>query len=230
MASSLRIAIAGAGRMGQSIAGEAQSRDDTEVVGVWSRGGNLDALARTADVIIDFSLPEATREVVQSAVAAGTPLVCGVSGLDESALAVLTESARSIPVVYDRNMSQGITILDTVVRSVAGALGPDFSVSIAETHHVHKKDAPSGTALKLGETITAARGIGSGEIDYSSERRGEVPGDHVVTFESPTERLCFEHHVTTRDVFAVGALRAAHWVAAGRTPGLYTMQHVLFES
>lgn len=227
MAGPLRIAIAGAGRMGRSIAREADGRADTDIVGIWSRGGDLANLARKADVIVDFSLPEATRQVLRAAVEAGKPLVCGVSGLDESGVTALKDSAATIPLVYDRNMSQGIALLDSVVRSMAGALGPEFSVSIAETHHDHKKDAPSGTALKLGETITGAR-PDAGDIEFSSERRGEVPGDHVVIFDSPTERLSFEHSVKTRDVFAAGALRAAHWVATGRSPGLYTMHHVLF--
>ena len=228
MADPLRIVLAGSGRMGSSIAAEASRRDGIEIAATWERGGNLEELARAADVVIDFTLPEATGEVLAAVVAADRPLVCGVSGHDDAGLAALEASSSSIPVVYDRNMSQGITLLDVLLRSAAGALGPEFSVSIAETHHVHKKDAPSGTALKLGEAITAAGGVAADEIRYSSARRGEVPGVHTVTFESPTEKLSFEHSVTTRDVFAVGALRAARWVAYGRAPGLYSMRDVLF--
>ena len=108
------------------------------------------------------------------------------------------------------------------------ASSPEFSVEIHETHHVHKKDAPSGTALKLGESLAAARGLDAAtDIHYESERRGDVPGDHAVILSSSSERLELSHSVTTRDVFATGALRAASWVV-GQTPGQYSMRDVLF--
>ena len=119
----------------------------------------------------------------------------------------------SVPVVYDRNMSKGVSVLNEALRRVAAVLGDEFEVRVEETHHVHKKDAPSGTALKLGETLAAARGVDVGGIDYRSERRGEVPGDHSVVFSAPTETLTLSHSVTTRDVFAEGALSAAAWIA-----------------
>jgi 4-hydroxy-tetrahydrodipicolinate reductase len=114
------------------------------------------------------------------------------------------------------------------VREAAASLGLDFGIEISEVHHVHKKDAPSGTALKLGEAIAQARGEpGTGSIEFSSERRGEVPGDHDVVMRSPTERLSFAHSVTTRRVFADGAIRAARWLV-GQDPGRYAMSDVLF--
>ena len=212
--------------MGSSIAARLGEQSDLELAGTWRRGGDLGALAAGADVLVDFSLPEGTAEVLAVAVRLGKPLVCGVSGLDAAQLRALAIAAETIPLVYDRNMSQGITVLEAAIRAAAGALGGDFAVVIEETHHVHKKDAPSGTALKLGEAIAAVRGDDA--IDYRSERRGEVPGDHTVVFRSPTETLSFAHSVTTRDVFADGALRAARWVAAGRAPGRYSMRDVLF--
>lgn len=226
MPESLRIAIAGAGRMGQRIAARLGEQPDLALAGIWSRGEDLGALVEAADVIIDFSLPDGTDAVLETTRRFGKPLVCGVSGLSEAQLQTLDAAATTIAIVYDRNMSQGITVLEAAVRELGAALGPEFAVSIEETHHVHKKDAPSGTALKLGEALAAVRpGV---ELVYKSERTGEVPGDHVVVFRSATETLSLEHSVTTRDVFADGALRAARWVV-GRAPGRYSMQNVLFD-
>lgn len=226
MSEALRIAIAGAGRMGRAIETLIHAEPALAHVGTWQRGGDLDALAADADVVIDFSLPDATRDVLAVATGHGVPLVCGVSGLDDGQLTALDQAAHSIAIVYDRNMSQGVAVLTEAVRQVAGALGPEFVPRIEETHHVHKKDAPSGTALMLAEALADARDVDLGAIDIHSERRGEVPGDHTVTFTTANERLTLSHSVTTRDVFAAGAIAAARWVV-GRGPGRYTMRDVL---
>ena len=224
----MRVAIAGAGRMGRAIAAVLESQEDLELAGLWGRGDDLDALVGDADVVIDFSLPDGTMQVLETVLAQGKPLVCGVSGLSDEQLARVDAAAASIPLVYDRNMSLGIAVLARSVRDAAASLGMDFDVEIAEVHHVHKKDAPSGTALKLGEIVAEARGEeGTGTVRFRSERRGEVPGDHDVTMSSPTERLSFSHSVTTRDVFADGAVRAARWVV-DQPPGRYGMGDVLF--
>lgn len=224
----IRVAIAGAGRMGQSIASILESLDAFECVGNWRRGDDLDALVKSADVLIDFSLPEATDEVVDTALRHRRPLVCGVSGLSDAQVAKIEEAAAEIPLVYDRNMSLGIAVLERSVREAAASLGADFEVRVSEVHHVHKKDAPSGTALALGEAIAAARGeTGTGSVEFASERRGDVPGDHEVVMASSTERLTFAHSVTTREVFADGAVRAAAWVIS-QPPGHYRMRDVLF--
>jgi 4-hydroxy-tetrahydrodipicolinate reductase len=238
-----KIAIAGAGRMGQAIARLAHNSDDLTLAAVWVRDpktANFDAsedllisddlaeVVSAADVLIDFSLPEATRLVLDTATRLKTALVCGVSGLNELQLAAVEKASRNIPLLYDRNMSQGIAVLDAAVRQVVSALGPDFAIEIRETHHVHKKDSPSGTALKLGDAVGAALGKKNArDIRYESERKGEVPGDHSVILTSKTERLEFSHSVTTRDVFAEGALRAAAWLVS-RENGRYSMQDVLF--
>jgi len=224
----IRVAVAGAGRMGKAIAQGLDSLGDMQLVGTCGRGDDLDALVSDADVVIDFSLPEATNQVVDTALRHGKPLVCGVSGLDEAQLVRIEAAAKSLPIVYDRNMSLGVAILTRAVRDAAASLGKDFEVEISEVHHVHKKDAPSGTALKLGEAIAEARGEqGTGSVEFHSERRGEVPGDHDVVMRSATERLTFAHSVTTRQVFADGAIRAAAWVV-GQPPGRYRMSDVLF--
>jgi 4-hydroxy-tetrahydrodipicolinate reductase len=226
----IRIAIAGAGRMGQAIAAGLENRNDMELAGVWHRDEALAPLVASADVVIDFSLPEGTMHVLDAAATQGTPVVCGVSGLSEAQMARLGEVAKLVPVVYDRNMSLGVAVLEHSVREAAKTLGRDFDIEISEVHHVHKKDAPSGTALKLGEAVAAARGEqGTGSVQFESERRGEVPGDHEVVMRSGTETLTFAHSVTTRQVFADGAIRAALWIA-GKGPGLYQMRDVLFEN
>ncbi|MCH9693810.1 MAG: 4-hydroxy-tetrahydrodipicolinate reductase [Gammaproteobacteria bacterium] len=214
--------------MGQAVATLVEQQDDLSLAGIWARGEDLDALLNEADVLIDFSLPEATGDVLQAASRCDVPLVCGVSGLDEAQLSAISDASKSLAVVYDRNMSLGVAVLERCVAAAAAALGADFNVQIDEVHHVHKKDAPSGTALKLGEAIAAVRNdLDSGSIRYEVERRDEVPGDHAVTMASATERLTFGHSVTTRVVFAEGAVRAARWVA-GQQPGYYSMQDVLF--
>lgn len=241
--------------MGQAVAARVAAADDLELAAVWSRSperhagrfgagtrleADIHAVAAASDVLIDFSLPEGTVAVAAAAAEAGRPLVCGVSGLDDGQRSALVDAAASIPVVFDRNMSQGIAVLGDVVERVARALGDSFRVTIDETHHVHKLDAPSGTALKLGEAVAAARGRRLPDlmwydepgvppedaIRFRVERRGEVPGDHGVRFESTTETLALTHSVTTRSVFADGALRAARWVRA-QEAGLYSMSDVL---
>ncbi|MEM9403312.1 MAG: 4-hydroxy-tetrahydrodipicolinate reductase [Pseudomonadota bacterium] len=251
-----RIGIAGAGRMGLAIAGIVAADDSLTLGGVWSRrpdetsdtlqkagvfvGDDLARIVADSDVLIDFSLPAGTTAVCECLTARPTPLVCGVSGLTATHLAAVQALGESMPVVYDRNMSVGIAVLTRYVAETAMALGPEFQVSVDEVHHVHKIDAPSGTALKLGEAIADARGQdfasvrvtdghrkSQSDILFGVERRGEVPGDHDVRFDSASESLQFAHSVTTRDVFARGAVRAAQWVVARRN-GFYSMQDVLF--
>ena len=212
--------------MGQAVARAIEGKGDLALAGTWKRGDDLGPVVSAADVLIDFSLPGATREILDGVTGSGTPLVCGVTGLDEELVAALAGAAETIPVVYDRNMSLGIAVLEAIATRAARALGPEFGVEVHETHHVHKVDAPSGTALKLGEAVAKARGEDPAAIHYESERRGEVPGDHSVTFTSPAERLSLGHSVATRDVFADGALRAARWVVT-QPAGLYTMRDVL---
>jgi 4-hydroxy-tetrahydrodipicolinate reductase len=241
----IRLGIAGAGRMGLAIINAVNEFPDLEISSVWVRdpdavadlatpsgaivSSDLLHVVEAADVIIDFSLFEATEQVAEAVSRHGKPLVCGVSGLGGVQLAALENAAQVVPVVYDRNMSQGIAVLQELVGRAARSLGDEFAIEIHETHHVHKKDAPSGTALKLGESVASARNqVGADSVHYQSERRGEVPGDHEVIFSSPTERLTLSHSVTTRTVFAEGALRAARWVSGQQQPGFYDMHDVLF--
>lgn len=215
--------------MSQAIQQSIDTLDGLVLSAVWTRGSSLDEVLAASDVLIDFSLPAANETILQAVGSHKKPLVCGVSGLDVEQLAAMRDVAAAVPIVFDRNMSQGVTVLDRLVRDVASSLGPEFSVEIHETHHVHKLDSPSGTALKLAESVASGKGVDvdTAGIHFEVERRGEVPGDHSVIFVSPTETLTFKHSVTTRQVFADGALRAARWVVAQK-PGLYGMQDVLF--
>jgi 4-hydroxy-tetrahydrodipicolinate reductase len=216
--------------MGLAIAASIEASENLNLAGLWKRGTDLNSIVSGADVLIDFSLPEATDDILAAAVLHHTPLVCGVSGLSERQMEGLGRAAREVSVVYDRNMSLGVAVLERVVQDAAKALGGGFEVEISETHHIHKKDAPSGTALKLGEAIAQARGEANTDaLHFESQRIGEVPGDHEVVMRSPTERLTFSHSVTTRQVFVDGALRAARWIV-DQPPGLYTMRDVLFGS
>jgi 4-hydroxy-tetrahydrodipicolinate reductase len=215
--------------MGKAVKQSIDLADDLRVSGMWTRGSSLDEILAVSDVLIDFSLPAANAEVLAAVSKHQKALVCGVSGLDSDQLAAMKAVAAVVPVVFDRNMSQGVTVLDNIVRRVAGSLGPEFTVEIHETHHIHKLDSPSGTALKLAESVAAGRGVdlANADIQFEVERRGEVPGDHSVILASPTETLTFKHSVTTRQVFADGALRAARWAVAQK-PGWYQMRDVLF--
>ncbi len=214
--------------MGQAIMQAIDTADDLQVSGVWARGESIDEVVAAADVIIDFSLPDATAILLEAVLRHQKPLVCGVSGLDDSLWTALQKAATVIPLVYDRNMSQGIAVLDDLVSRAARSLGAEFAAEVHETHHIHKVDSPSGTALQLGETVAAARGQDNAEnaVRFEVERRGDVPGEHTVIFSSPTETLTLGHSVTTRQVFADGALRAARWVT-GQPAGLYRMRDVL---
>lgn len=214
--------------MGQALAEQIQAQADLSLCGIWRRGEDLAAYLGDADVLIDFSLPDAADEILKEVQARSLPLVCGVSGLQDAQMQRLREVASAVPLVYDRNMSLGIAVLERSVREAAASLGQDFSIAVSDVHHVHKKDSPSGTALKLGEAMAAARGeTGTGSVRFAAERRGEVPGEHEIVMQSATETVVFAHRVTTRQVFVDGALRAARWVV-GQGAGLYSMQNVLF--
>ncbi len=241
----MNIAILGSGRMGQAIQDCVERSADLRLAGCWSRtkrSDELPAILSRADVVVDFTLPDATEEVIRATVEANIPLVCGVSGLTESTHQQLLDAAGKIPILYDRNMSLGIAVLQRMIQMAGAVLGDQFEAEIHETHHVHKIDAPSGTALQLGEALAAARGQAfadvfhydpenkslpkDGQISFKAERRGEVPGEHTVVLKNASESLVLEHKVIDRRVFAEGALEAARWLA-GQSPGFYSMQDVV---
>lgn len=196
-----------------------------------------------AQVAIDFTLPEALEANVRACDGAGTALVVGTTGLGDPHQRAMRKAAHHIPLVYGRNMSVGVNLFIDLVTRVARILGTDYDAEIVEAHHRQKIDAPSGTALALGEAIAAARGRKladvavyaregqtgprvPGTIGFSVVRGGAIVGDHTVHFIGPEERLELKHNALDRTTFARGALRAAQWVA-GRAPGFYTMADVL---
>lgn len=203
----------------------------------------LDAALGQCDVAIDFSAAAATASHAAACAARGCALVVGTTGLGDAEMAALESASRKVPVLYSRNMSLGVTVLTELVRQATQMLGPDFDVEIVEAHHRAKKDAPSGTALQLGEAAAAARGVGledvgvlgrsglspgrpAGAIGFAAVRGGAIVGDHTVLLAGDEELLELHHRATDRALFARGAVRAAQWLA-GRPAGRYTMRQVL---
>ena len=194
-------------------------------------------------VLIDFSLPDATVANLSWPAAHGLPAVIGTTGLDAEQRIQIETAAREIPIVFAPNMSVGVNLLFKLVRDVARTLGEAYDVEITEMHHRFKKDAPSGTARRLGDIIAEEMGDAyenrvvdgrsgitgerpAGQIGMHALRGGDVVGEHTVSFATLGERVELTHRAHSRDTFARGALRAAAWVA-GREPGLYDMQDVL---
>jgi 4-hydroxy-tetrahydrodipicolinate reductase len=217
------------GRMGKAIASAAAE----------DRGFEIDQ--DHGDVLIDFSAPAALQQSLDRAVSAGIPILIGTTGLDELAGDRIAAAAKDIAVLRAANTSLGVALLADLVERAARVLGPDWDIEIAETHHRMKADAPSGTALMLGEA--AARGRGAtlnadrgrdgvglerqrGSIGFAALRGGTAAGDHDVMFLGPDERLILSHRAENRMIFARGALAAAQFLA-GKPAGLYSMRDVI---
>ena len=196
-----------------------------------------------AEGVLDFTTPAATRAFAELAAQARIAHVIGTTGLDGSDLARLEAAGRHAPLVRSGNMSLGVNLLAALVRRAAQALGPDWDIEVSEMHHRMKVDAPSGTALLLGEAAAEGRGVSldtaavrgrdgitgtreTGTIGFVSLRGGTVVGEHSVVFAGDGERIELNHRAEDRGLFARGAIRAALW-ARGRRPGLYGMADVL---
>jgi 4-hydroxy-tetrahydrodipicolinate reductase len=238
-----RIGIIGSeGRMGKAIVQAIADAGETHAGGV-DIGGDLAALAAASDVLVDFSSPAALEANLDAAMAAGVPVVVGTTGLEERHHWLIDAAGDAIPVLQTGNTSLGVTLLAHLVHEAAARLGEDWDIEIVETHHRMKVDAPSGTALLLGEAAARARGVSldedsergrdgitgprkTGAIGFASLRGGSVPGDHAVHFLADDERLCLSHLAESRAIFARGAVRAAQWLT-GKPKGRYTMPEVL---
>jgi len=175
------------------------------------------------DVFVDFTTPEATETNLDYAAKYNKAIVLGTTGLNDAQIKKVEEVARVIPVVFSVNMSVGVNVLFGILPQIIKRLGPDYSIEIVEAHHKAKKDAPSGTAKKMAEILadTAKR-----EIPIHSVRLGDIVGDHTIIFCGNSERIEIKHQAHSRDLFAVGALKAARWIF-GKPAGLYSMQDVL---
>ncbi|MDJ0276365.1 4-hydroxy-tetrahydrodipicolinate reductase [Sphingomonas sp. 2R-10] len=230
------------GRMGRAIELEIERIGETLAGGV-DQGGDLADLAARADVLVDFSSPAALEGNLAAARAATTPIVIGTTGLSDRHHAMIDAAAADVAVLQTGNTSLGIALLSRLVRDAARRLGPDWDIEIVESHHRLKVDAPSGTALMLGDA--AAQGLGTtlsdsgvigraglvgaraaGTIGFASLRGGTVVGDHQVVFAGEGERIELGHRADGRALFARGAVRAALWLASAPA-GRYTMDAVL---
>ncbi|HVR90680.1 MAG TPA: 4-hydroxy-tetrahydrodipicolinate reductase [Novosphingobium sp.] len=239
----VRIGIIGsAGRMGQALVQAIAAAGEHHAGGV-DQGDDLAALARASDVLVDFSSPAALEANLDAAIAAGVPIVVGTTGLEERHHWLCDSASASIAVLQTGNTSLGVTLLAHLVEEAASRLGEDWDIEIAETHHRMKIDAPSGTALLLGEAAAKGRGIGladhsergrdgitgargAGNIGFATLRGGSVAGDHTVHFLADNERIALSHHAENRTIFARGAVKAAQWLS-GKPAGRYSMREVL---
>jgi len=181
-------------------------------------------LIAQCDCLIEFTEPEATIDHLALCEKHGKAAVIGTTGLSEAQREAVAGAAKKIPVVYSPNMSVGVNVLFRMVGEAARALGHEYRVEIVEAHHVHKKDAPSGTAKELARIVKDARG--DVKIPIESVREDEIVGEHTITFEGPFDVIEITHSAKTRDIFAKGALVAAAFVA-GKPAGLYSMRDVL---
>jgi 4-hydroxy-tetrahydrodipicolinate reductase len=261
------VAIAGAaGRMGRALVEAAIAAPEARVVAALEREGapqvgmdagelaavgplgvavseSVDAMATGFDVLIDFTIPEATLAHVEACRAAGRAMVIGTTGLDELQRARIGEAAREIPIVQAPNMSVGVNLCLQLLETAARVMGEEADIEIVEAHHRHKIDAPSGTALRMGEVVAGALGRDLAScavygregrtgprdrrtIGFETIRAGDIVGEHTVLFAAAGERVEITHRASSRSTFARGAVRAALWLAT-RPPGLYDMQDVL---
>ncbi len=196
-----------------------------------------------ADVVIDFSRPIATMPVVKEAIKQRKPIVIGTTGFSDEIKAQIIDASKNIPIMMSPNMSVGVNLLFALARIATQSVGFSADAEIIEAHHRHKVDAPSGTALRLGEVVAQARGRTladlrspvreghtgareAGSIGFSVIRAGEIVGDHTLLLATDNEHLEIRHQAFNRMSFADGALRAAHWLQ-GKTPGFYEMDDVL---
>ncbi|MBE6604149.1 MAG: 4-hydroxy-tetrahydrodipicolinate reductase [Ruminococcaceae bacterium] len=248
----LNILLCGCGgRMGAALSAAAVAAGDRIVAGVdihptgaasYPVYTSADEFEGKADVIVDFSHHSALSSLLAYAERTATPLVVCTTGHTEEELTEMREAALRVPVFFSRNMSLGINLLMALCRRAAATLGADFDVEIIEKHHNKKLDAPSGTALMLADCIKEAdtdtphpyvyerhserRARERGEIGISAVRGGTIVGEHDVLFCGKDEVITLSHSATSREVFATGALRAAHFMV-GRAPGLYNMDNVV---
>ena len=232
----IRLLIHGAnGRMGQALlrlcnespgcgtvaAVSRRSPQQRVVNGVAHLAASEMSGAPAFDVAVDFSLPEAFDAVLALCLERGAALVSGTTGLSDAQRAALEAASHRIPVLWASNFSIGVAVLDELVRRAAEAL-PDWDCDIIEMHHTRKLDAPSGTALTLGQSAES----GGATPRYAAIRAGDIVGEHLVQFAGQGERIELVHRATSRDIFARGALQSARWLA-GRPARLYTMRDLL---
>lgn len=244
MSDPIRILINGAkGRMGQALITCSTLDPELNVTAQVDEGDDFAAILPGCDAVIDFTHADVTASVAQECSRSGKALVIGTTGQDDHARAIIRDAARTIPVVFAPNFSVGVNTLFWLTRKAAEILGPDFDLEIVEMHHRLKKDAPSGTARRLAEILAEVRGLQYNrdvrhgregmvgertktEIGMHAVRGGDAVGEHTVIFANVGEAVELVHKASSRDTFALGALRAVKW-AKQQPAGLYDMQDVL---
>jgi 4-hydroxy-tetrahydrodipicolinate reductase len=242
-ASMTKIGIIGSnGRMGHALVSAIEEAGLVHAGGI-DKDGDLAALVAASDILVDFSSPHALESNLSACIAAGKPIVIGTTGLEERHHWLIDDAAQDIAVLQTGNTSLGVTMLAALVREAASRLGPDWDIEIVEAHHRMKVDAPSGTALLLGEAAAAGRHVDlashsergrdgitgarrEGAIGFASLRGGTIAGDHQIIFAGNEESITLSHRAENRMIFARGAVKAACWLQA-QNPGRYTMPQVL---
>ncbi|WP_428087640.1 4-hydroxy-tetrahydrodipicolinate reductase [Candidatus Thioglobus sp.] len=240
----IKIAVVGAsGRMGQSIIEAIEYSEKVSLGATLDKEDDLSAVIDQFDVVIDFTRPEATLNYLAICAAAGKSIVIGTTGFDDAGLAAIENAGKKIPIVFAPNMSVGVNLSLKLLELAAKVIGADADIEIVEAHHRHKVDAPSGTALKMGEVVANALGRDLKQcavygregieqprnrktIGFSTIRGGDVVGEHTVSFFMEGERVEITHKASSRMTFSNGAVRAASWLEA-KPAGLYSMQDVL---
>ena len=240
----LRVAVAGSsGRMGQMLIEAVNAAPDCTLAGAFDIGADLRASLARAQVLIDFTRPEGTLAHLAACRELGVKAVIGTTGFSEAQKATIKEHARDIAIVMAPNMSVGVNVVFKLLDMAARSLAEGYDIEIIEAHHRHKIDAPSGTALKMGEVVAGALGRdlkdcavyaregatgerGPGSIGFASVRGGDIVGDHTVMFCGAGERIEITHKSSSRSNYAQGSLRAARFVA-DKPAGLFGMEHVL---
>ena len=222
----IKICVSGSiGKMGSRIAELAKEDPDLRTCGAFDVvEENPEQFIETAECLIEFTTPQATMEHLALCEKHKKAMVIGTTGLSDADREKIKAASAEIPIVFSPNMSIGVNLLFKIAADAAKILGPDYNVEIVEAHHVHKKDAPSGTAKEIARIVKDVKG--DVEIPIESVREGETVGEHTVTFESNVDLIEITHSAKTRDIFVKGALAAAKFVASQK-PGLYTMKDVL---
>lgn len=238
----IKIAVPGVkGRMGSAIADQILKTTDLQLALVTVKANdpmvgkkysNTDLIitenlqGSEFSVLIDFSSPAAVMQHLCYCLQHNIAMVIGVTGFDEKQLNQIKQAANKIPILLSANMSIGVNICYKLLELAAKLLDNSWKITISDVHHQHKKDSPSGTAKQLANVIAAVRGIEPSAIEINSERRGDVVGEHTVTFSNSVETISINHNADTRDIFAIGAINAARWINH-RDPGLYSMLDVI---
>ncbi|MBI4335893.1 MAG: 4-hydroxy-tetrahydrodipicolinate reductase [Candidatus Omnitrophica bacterium] len=221
----IKICVSGSkGKMGSRIIALAEMETKLTVSGEFDVGMDPEPLIKQCDCLIEFTSPQATVEHLLLCVKHRKAMVIGTTGLPDSERERIKAASSMIPIVFSPNMSIGVNLLFKMVGEAARALGAEYNVRIEEAHHIHKKDAPSGTAKEAARIIKDARG--NVDIPINSVREDEIVGDHTIAFEGPLDTITIRHSAKTRDIFAKGALEAAKFIV-NKPPKVYTMREVL---